>query len=227
MFKEELGEGEMVGQGREKRLYPSPVNPQGEVWATFNRDSGLPQFKSAVKESERQTESRYYFQKVLHFLFPESIPDAIGFFPVSPASIRMERREHDPLHKEMNSLAFEIEENLRKDEKVDSEKLSQYLRLKKDRKTHPAVLALVEKFKSVGIEKFDKAGKNFSLNSAGIAQYLDNMPAWQSDSLVFSPEKMRVAIEHLSEPAKSEALKYLQRILELFNKDMSARTSQS
>src|SRR5581483_11266350 len=100
---------EVIGSGSEKTVYPSPVDPQGEVWTTFKWDAPDldPELRSSL-ESPRQTESRYYFQKLLHLLRPASFPDAISFFPVSPRSLRLERREVDPEHIEMNKLFAEM-----------------------------------------------------------------------------------------------------------------------
>lgn len=212
---------EWLGGGLEKDVYEDSIDPQGKVLeyigASLANETGC--------ETVNQTKSRYFLQKILHLLLPQEIPDihfAGGRF------LRAERREVDEIHTAIQNFIHLTPRDMPMEEYMRAN--TEFGQNSANVMNHPKVQKLKNRLGEVGlIGSFDiekSTARNFAFDTNGNAQFLDNNSAWDIDKDgQMTPnvdfDKLKIAIEGLKEPEKTQALKFFNRLRSLYDNEQN------
>lgn len=211
-------QGEPFASGDEKDIYEHH-DPQKIVKVTV--DDGEGKFEAG---NERYIKAEFYLTKILHLLFPDTIPDIHGVSFKHQATIH-ERKELDEAHRTLQN--FYHKANLGEDVET-GEKEQKAFEISKQRKQ---TTTIIQRLQNMGIV-IDRAHQNFAEDKKGSVIYLDSIIPWKAShrlapdmnfTINFNVGQLHEIItEELSEPEKTQALHYLDRLTTLADEERAA-----
>lgn len=188
-----LGEREPIGEGEEKQVFEHPDKPDRVIAVRKE-----PEPAESVKEM-------FYLRKILHFLFPQNIPDVDL---ESPSISVLEKRSRDAGHLANEAWKSDRVFGRKKLHFKQYEKMADAAekfgwKMGKD----PARANLINELRELGIH-IDLVAGNFAYSPEGNIQFLDTLMGKRADL-----PKLREAIEFKRElPGYAEAIKHLTRL---------------
>ncbi len=207
-----LEKGEPIAEGAQKEVYLAKENPN-EVVAEFHKPLTPDQIKSA-----------YYLGKIAHLLFPKNIPDIHSAYNESndTSVLQIQKGESDLPHQMSHRVWLEVSKPIYVQRKVSSDERRAMHQHFQQTEHNPKVIKLRKEASLKGF-KMDYGGQNFSQDEQGNITYLETNPAWEyrkdgSTLYWFDEARLQNSINELPEPNRTQALKYLQRLLKLVPK---------
>lgn len=200
-----------LGFGREKRVYNHPDNP--------DRVIGI--YRGLERHSKNFMKATFYLMKILHLLFPETIPD------ISFSSFRYHAitREKVNLGKSHKALEAAHEHRIQHGEEppgrilIEADAAEEILE-----NSHDKTEFLEDIQKVVGI--IDVAPVNFGFDSRGNLKFVDTILPWyQTAGTIeqnFNTQELRVEIEGLKPEARERGLAYLEKLEKLFTEEKNS-----
>ncbi len=200
--------GHKIGQGAEKEIY-------------LSKDNDVIAILKYLEDSPEAFKGRYYLTKILHYIFPQNIPDIYAVFYDRNSVLRIEFKN---LEKEYIQLIADLYFlNNYPIHNDDIESLSiRYQKRKEKIIRDPNYIDLINKLKECGV-LVDGNFLNFSYDNNGNLVYIDNsFIPWSTDnkknifSINYNYNNLKKMIEEkLQKENKDRALRYLQRLEEL------------
>lgn len=206
--------GQLIGIGGEKIVFAHPENPELVV-AEFR--------KTASSFSPQQLKGRYYLTKIMHLLFPDAIPDIYLAAKGKQAYLIAQRVAHNAEH----AAVQKVDTLARRRQKLPPDAIGQADRALTKMKKNPKITALRRELQASGVN-IDLNAFNYTTTPEGKVMYLDNsfMP-WSiighKVELAFKLDKLNQLINKLPQAARTKALNYLNRCLQLFEEEKQAR----
>lgn len=186
-----------IGEGAEKKIY-------------LSNDNDIIAILRYPEDSPEALKGRYYLTKVLHYLFPQNIPDIYAAFYDKNPVLRIEFKN---LEKEYIWLI----KNLYSSNSDARVLRMRYEERKKKIILDPNYLDLINKLKGCGVW-IDVNFLNFSYDDNGNLVYIDNsFIPWSTDdkknifSINYNNLKKMIE-EKLKNENKNKALRYLERL---------------
>lgn len=215
-------EGEkFLAEGAEKKVY---VSPKSET----RPESVSAYYHEGMEKSSEIARARFYLTKILHFLFPDNIPDV--FFS-SAKGLVLEKMDVGDLHKRFQELLN------KKDDKTPEEK-EEIWRLWEQIHYGSHDSDFYNHLKDL-IVSLDDCAVNFGKDKEGHINYVDTFDPWISSSegvcRGYDPVKLKELIDSLPDDSqeksfgrrnKERALNYFNKLEELY-KDEERKFTQS
>lgn len=218
-----------LAESYEKQIFPFPEDPK-KIKARIRNSDG----SETGRETESQTASRFYLQKILHLLLADNIPDAYGFSPKAGdegyPEIILEKMDVDSTHREMQEARnrqFELDrQNISETDPARMGLVDFIAALETRREQNPHVIELMNKLRNLFVDRRDVcSGRNYAFYRKGsrvCVVFLDNQVAWKYENGKKKPvvnfTALKQAAEALGEPARSEALGYYKQLFSLYER---------
>lgn len=209
---------EPIGEGSEKRVFADPNNPD-RVIARYD--------KNRLPESPEKIKARYYLTKLLHYLYPNNIPD-IHAVHSEPRQDILQRKPHSERHTRLQQLRKVIFDSFARSgydpRSVPRWADKEYGDLFKQVASDDHVRNLYEAiFVRTGVLIDASNHENFSEDENGNLLYLDSLNPWSyldgELQPLFDIEKLNQAIASLDDERRKKAKKWLERLRVLENQE--------
>lgn len=182
-----------------ENLKPLGGGGEKEVYENPNNpEQTLGIFHRRKAESPERAKGRFYLTKILHLLFPKNVPN-MHLATSDPYAIVTDKVEN-----ENNPIPYE-------------------------QRNASQVKDVSGKLKAAGLTELDEFRANFKLDKEGNVNYVDSFRPWFKTmnpgepgelQAGFDKEKLEAAIQNLDEDKKELAMTYLQRLNELYEKEL-------
>mgnify|MGYP001234669953 CR=1 FL=1 len=204
-----------IGIGVEKRIFRNELDPN-KIRAEFRE-----------KLTDEEIKGIYYFNKLLHLLFPNNIPEiyrAGNLKEGAGSQFEAEYIEPDDLLREISKYAVEDEDYLmgNAESRISSRERERIDSLERIRTSNEFVADLTEQLKAVGVGVDTHNAGNFKIDSNYNVVFLDLVKPFAVErgvvKLHFNTEKMYryLATLEVNDPRYKLAEVYMTRTLELF-----------
>lgn len=205
-------EGKALGVGDEKVVYEDPNNPELVV-SLHKEDTGDREL------SPSEMNARFYLTKIIHLLFPQSIPD-IAMSASEPNLIKRKKIQFDSDHDAIRRLRLLREEG----EEPSEELIQASKRVGEKIKSDGNVLQLAKALENLGVD-VDRASQNFGYDVEGNVIYIEEFNALRmaadGPQPWFDIDKIERAIEGLDDKKREQASTYLERLKKLIAEEIA------
>jgi hypothetical protein len=196
-----------IGVGRENEVFNDPTSERRLI-ALAKYERG---------DNPRAVKGSYYLTKIIHLLYPESIPD-LHMATLKPKATVRQKMELGELHNALR--AKKLEEYGLSIEKAPPHLSSSEITEKIFK--NKQIQELVATLEMLGLH-IDKASVNFGISDAGDPRYIEVFPAFDisKDNIAFplyGEKSLRRAIDNIKDADRRvKALHYFDRLTVLRN----------
>jgi hypothetical protein len=178
--------GHFMANGASKDIHEHPDNPE-LVRCVFRRGD--------APETKEDIEGRYLLTKLLHLLYPEQIPDM---------------------------TAYSVPEHILEEYWIDVQRIHiDESRRDEIKNSLPERHVIINSLDELGVGLDTGNHGNFAFDTAGKLWYVDSIDPWGNRGLAelkrnYNPQALLDRIQTLPETEKSSAIKYVNRLEDLF-----------
>ena len=221
---------EKIGEGDEKEIYQDP-DSKGRVIARIKERENPSQ-----RERAEMIKARYYLSKIVHMLFPDTVPDIFGASfeeerGAQNAVLKIEKKSMGPKHEKIEGLKRALEGTWENADDLAAELHTAQMAMRQHLKNDPQFKKFFSEMDSLGI-MIDASEVNFGYDDKGKLIYVDNsFRPWHIDGdgdsgpgrvvYHFDERALEKKIASLPEEDRVHAVSYFERLKELADEDLN------